>query len=75
MHDLDGAPAEADATSAPESAEEKRNTVSTHVLVAEEQVERLRDLSRRTRVSQSTYLREAVEDLLAKYAALPGEPK
>lgn len=28
----------------------------------------LRDLSRRTRVRQSDYLREAVRDLLAKYA-------
>jgi hypothetical protein len=41
--------------------------VSTHVLVAEDQVEKLRELSRRTRVAQSEYLREAVDDLLAKY--------
>ncbi len=41
--------------------------VSTHVLVAEGQVEKLRDLSRRTRVAQSEYLREAVDDLLSKY--------
>ena len=41
--------------------------VSTHVLVAEDQVEKLRELSRRTRVAQSEYLREAVDDLLSKY--------
>jgi hypothetical protein len=41
--------------------------VSTHVLVAEDQVEKLRELSRRTRVAQSEYLREAVDDLLRKY--------
>lgn len=41
--------------------------VSTHVLVSEEQVRSLRDLSRRTRVAQSEYLREAVDDLLSKY--------
>ena len=32
----------------------------------------LRDLARRTRVRQSDYLREAVADLLAKYAQAPG---
>ena len=41
--------------------------VSTHVLVAEDQVGKLRELSRRTRVAQSEYLREAVDDLLRKY--------
>ena len=44
--------------------------VSTHVLVAEDQVEKLRELSRRTRVAQSEYLREAVDDLLGKYHKL-----
>ncbi len=44
--------------------------VSTHVLVAEDQVEKLRELSRRTRVAQSEYLREAVDDLLSKYHKL-----
>lgn len=53
----------------PGLAEDPRNpeVVSTHVLVPEEQVAKLRELSRRTRVAQSEYLREAVEDLLAKY--------
>jgi hypothetical protein len=46
-------------------------TVSTHVLVAEDQAERLRELSKRTRVAQSEYLREAVEDLLSKYVKSP----
>lgn len=43
--------------------------VATHVLVPEEHAERLRKLAARTRVNQSEYLREAVEDLLSKYAA------
>ena len=47
--------------------------VSTHVLVPEHQVERLRELSRRTRIAQSEYLREAVDDLLAKYGRLAQE--
>ena len=53
---------------------ERRNasfTVSTHVLVPEEDVRRLRALSARTRVAQSDYLREAVEDLLKKYGVEP----
>src|SRR5258707_934836 len=40
--------------------------ISTHVLVPQEQLIRLRELSRRTRVAQSEYLREAVDDLLTK---------
>ncbi|NOJ77327.1 hypothetical protein BHS06_20815 [Myxococcus xanthus] len=47
--------------------------VSTHVLVPEEQVQKLRELARRTRIHQSEYLREAVEDLLGKYGR--GAPK
>jgi len=46
-------------------------TVSTHVLVGQDQVGKLRELSRRTRVAQSEYLREAVDDLLNKYEQLP----
>jgi hypothetical protein len=46
---------------------EKSEVVSTHVLVEQEKVDRLRDLSRRTRIAQSEYLREAVDDLLNKY--------
>ncbi len=46
-------------------------TVSTHVLVPEEDLRRLRALSARTRVAQSDYLREAVEDLLKKYGVGP----
>lgn len=53
---------------APELVKEpSEKVVSTHVLVAEDQVSRLRELSRRTRVAQSEYLREAVDDLLVKY--------
>jgi len=52
---------------------DKDDTVSTHVLVTEEDVRRLRALSRRTRIAQSEYLREAVDDLLRKYDAAPKE--
>ncbi|MCP3103471.1 ribbon-helix-helix domain-containing protein [Myxococcus sp. K15C18031901] len=49
--------------------------VSTHVLVPEEQVQKLRELARRTRIHQSEYLREAVEDLLGKYGRAPAKPE
>ncbi len=49
--------------------------VSTHVLISQEQVLQLRELSRRTRVAQSEYLREAVNDLLLKYGCQPLEPE
>lgn len=52
---------------------DKDDTVSTHVLVTEEDVRRLRALARRTRIAQSEYLREAVDDLLRKYDAAPKE--
>jgi hypothetical protein len=53
---------------APATSEKQREeVVSTHVLVPEEQVQKLRELSRRTRIAQSEYLREAVDDLLGKY--------
>jgi hypothetical protein len=55
--------------------EDPNQAVSTHVLISQEQVLRLRELSRRTRVAQSEYLREAVDDLLVKYGCLPREPK
>jgi hypothetical protein len=51
----------------PVDDEPSDDTVSTHVLVPEEDLRRLRALSARTRVAQSDYLREAVEDLLKKY--------
>ena len=46
-------------------------TVSTHVLVPDEDVRRLRALSARTRIAQSDFLREAVDDLLRKYGVEP----
>ena len=46
---------------------EKSEVVSTHVLVEQQKVDQLRELSRRTRIAQSAYLREAVDDLLNKY--------
>jgi len=60
------------ASPAEQSGEQDASfTVSTHVLVPEEDVRRLRALSARTRVAQSDYLREAVEDLLKKYGVEP----
>jgi hypothetical protein len=50
---------------APEASD--KEVVSTHVLVEPEKVEQLRELSRRSRIAQSEYLREAVDDLLVKY--------
>ena len=61
-------PATAEQAPSDAQAPKEEKVVSTHVLVAEQQVERLRDLSKRTRVAQSEYLREAVDDLLVKYA-------
>jgi hypothetical protein len=79
MQDGNISPLSADTVSAPVETGERRSSpdaevVSTHVLVAEEQVHKLRELSRRTRIAQSEYLREAVEDLLAKYGRTGGEP-
>jgi hypothetical protein len=51
----------------PGAPTHRAEVVSTHVLVPESQAERLRELSRKTRIAQSEYLREAVEDLLGKY--------
>jgi hypothetical protein len=72
MQDVNGMTAAL--TAAPVDAESgsKGEVVSTHVLVSEDQVEALRELSRRTRVAQSEYLREAVEDLLTKYKTVLG---
>jgi hypothetical protein len=49
----------------------EREVVSTHVLVEQDKVEKLRELSKRTRIAQSEYLREAVDDLLTKYDQKP----
>lgn len=49
--------------------------VSTHVLVPDEQAMKLKELSRRTRIAQSEYLREAVDDLLTKYGKKPEDLK
>lgn len=69
MQDMNGLTTTHD-TAAPLDTSSKSEVVSTHVLVSEEQVEQLRELSRRTRVAQSEYLREAVDDLLSKYSTL-----
>jgi hypothetical protein len=52
-------------------AKPEKEVVSTHVLVEQEKVEKLRELSKRSRIAQSEYLREAVDDLLVKYDRLP----
>ncbi len=54
-------------------ADAEKDVVSTHVLVEQEKVEKLRELSKRTRIAQSEYLREAVDDLLVKYTKLAEE--
>lgn len=74
MQDLNGmttVPTTTTSTPAHVDAE-KSDVVSTHVLVVEEQFEKLKELSRRTRIAQSEYLREAVDDLLEKYKAKIG---
>ena len=69
---MDPSPTVPEAPAAAEqTGEDGSFTVSTHVLVPEEDVRRLRALSARTRVAQSDYLREAVEDLLKKYGVEP----
>ena len=80
MQDGNVSPLSVDSVSAPVETGDRRTpspeaeVVSTHVLVGEEQVQKLRELSRRTRIAQSEYLREAVEDLLTKYGRTGGEP-
>lgn len=80
MQDGSASPLSPEAPSSPAAAEAPVNArgpeadiVSTHVLVPEEQVQKLRELARRTRIHQSEYLREAVDDLLGKYGH--GTPK
>jgi hypothetical protein len=58
----------------PLHAEAEKEVVSTHVLVEQDKVTQLRELSKRTRIAQSEYLREAVDDLLEKYNRRPEEP-
>ena len=53
------------------TAPAEKSVVSTHVLVPDGDVEKLRELSARTRIAQSEYLREAVDDLLSKYGRKP----
>ncbi len=72
MHEMSPAPHIMDTLDAhrPEvstGVEADSEVVSTHVLVEQDKVSKLRELSRRTRIAQSEYLREAVDDLLVKY--------
>ncbi len=50
----------------------EKDEVATHVLIPMEIAQKLRDLAKQTRVTQSEYLREAVNDLLGKYQ--PDQP-
>ncbi|MBJ6765798.1 hypothetical protein DRW03_07250 [Corallococcus sp. H22C18031201] len=81
MQDGSANPLSPEAPSSPSTAESvavrgpDADVVSTHVLVPEEQVQKLRELARRTRIHQSEYLREAVEDLLSKYGRMPERPE
>jgi hypothetical protein len=71
MQDVSGVTAPGAEAETPGVAPERRSdVVSTHVLVPETEAEKLRELSRKTRVAQSEYLREAVDDLLVKYDRL-----
>ena len=54
----------------PSSDASSDSSICTHVLVSAEQVDKLRKLARKTRVAQSEYLREAVDDLLEKYQSV-----
>ena len=74
MQDMNGSTALGAETESPRSVDipgRRDSVVSTHVLVPETQADKLRALSRKTRVAQSEYLREAVDDLLCKYNKLP----
>jgi ribbon-helix-helix protein len=74
MHDLSTEVPAAESVSEPEGDPRRSDqVVSTHVLVPEAQVGKLRLLSRKTRIAQSEYLREAVDDLLDKYGYRPSE--
>ena len=74
MHDLSTEVPAVESVSEPEPGPRRsEQVVSTHVLVPEAQVGKLRLLSRKTRIAQSDYLREAVDDLLDKYGYRPGE--
>ena len=47
---------------------ERARLTSLVFRISKERLEKLKDLSRKTRVRQSEYLREAILDLLTKYA-------
>lgn len=76
MEDVRSLPMQAKGNeNSPAAVPDEADSVSTHVLVSEDQVQKLRELSRRTRVAQSEYLREAVDDLLGKYGKSTKEEK
>lgn len=58
-----------DSNAAP-APSRRRRTIPTNVLIPVAHRDALKRLARRTRVSQSEYLREAVADLLDKYRSV-----
>ena len=51
-----------------------RKKISTTVYITEEQDRGLKELSRRTKVPVSVYIREGIDDVLGKYSEfLPGQ--
>ena len=72
MHDFNGITA-APETGAVESSAGKNGVVSTHVLVGEDLVEKLRELSMRTRVAQSVAKQLALPNLQVKWVKVTVE--
>ena len=51
-----------------------RKKISTTIYITEEQDEELKELSRRTKVPVSVYIREGIDAVLGKYRdVLPGQ--
>lgn len=57
-----------------DTAEKSAETVSTHFMVPQAMSDKLRLLSRLTRIHQSVYAREALRDGLAKYDVTGAAP-
>ena len=52
----------------------RRKKISTTVYITEEQDKKLKELSRRTKVPASVYIREGIDHVLARYKeVLPGQ--
>jgi len=52
----------------------RNNKISTTVYITEEQDEKLKELSRRTKVPVAVYIREGIDTVLRQYGdVLPGQ--